>query len=108
MILHGGGPRIDLSYDALEDAWRDAFLAAAQAGSALIVHFIGHGIKGAAEELYLPARDTKWVIAACSDGEKAYGARFSRATGTVLAHLKAGWLDLSPSASGPGRPARHA
>ncbi|WSA75348.1 hypothetical protein OG930_06885 [Streptomyces sp. NBC_01799] len=152
VILHGGGPRIDLSYDALEDAWRDAFMAAAQAGSALIVHFIGHGIKGAAEELYLPARDTKpyelafksvamdrwmkqventlsgpqvlflldvcgagraamqqwlhrlsvdrrraWVIAACSDGEKAYGARFSRATGTVLARLKAGWLDLSPS-----------
>ncbi|MFE7268310.1 hypothetical protein ACFU9B_40995 [Streptomyces sp. NPDC057592] len=150
--LYGGGPRIDLSYDALEDAWRDAFMAAARTDSGLIVHFIGHGVKGVAEELYLPARDTKpyelafksvamdrwmkqventqsgppvlflldvcgagraamqqwlhrlsvdrrraWVIAACSDGEKAYGARFSRATGTVLARLKAGWLDLSPA-----------
>ncbi|MET8249615.1 hypothetical protein ABZV31_37790 [Streptomyces sp. NPDC005202] len=46
----------------------------------------------------LPAdRRRAWVIAACAEDGKAYGARFSRATGAVLSRLKAGWLDLSPS-----------
>ncbi|MFI0226382.1 P-loop domain-containing protein [Streptomyces lydicus] len=152
ITLYGEGPRIDLSYAALEQSWRDAFGASALARSGLIVHFLGHGVKGATDnELYLAARDTRprelaftavdvdrwlkqventesgppvlllldvcgagratmqqwlhrlsvdrrraWVIAACADDEKAYGARFSRATSTVLARLKAGWLDLSP------------
>ncbi|MGW2825562.1 AAA family ATPase [Streptomyces sp. NPDC001443] len=152
ITLYGEGPRIDLSYAALEQSWRDAFEVSARARSGLIVHFLGHGVKGATDnELYLAARDTRprdlaftavdvdrwlkqventedgppvlllldvcgagratmqqwlhhlsvdrrraWVIAACAEDEKAYGASFSRATGTVLARLKAGWLDLSP------------
>ncbi|WP_020124922.1 hypothetical protein [Streptomyces canus] len=42
-------------------------------------------------------RRRAWVIAACADNSKAYGARFSRATASVLTRLKAGWLDLSPA-----------
>jgi hypothetical protein len=45
----------------------------------------------------LPAeRRRAWVIAACAEDGKAYGARFSQATVAVLDRLRLGWLDLSP------------
>ncbi|MEY9874196.1 WD40 repeat protein [Streptacidiphilus sp. MAP12-33] len=37
-----------------------------------------------------------WVIAACAEDERSYGARFTRATATVLDRLREGWLDVSP------------
>ena len=151
--LTAGSPRLDLSYDDLQQEWRDAYETCARTGSALIVQFLGHGINGpTANSLFLAATNTDperpawtaadvdhwlkqvestdggppvlflldvcgsgraptqqwlhglsadrrraWVIAACADNSKAYGARFSRATASVLARLKAGWLDLSPA-----------
>ncbi|WP_460071326.1 AAA family ATPase [Streptomyces sp. YKOK-I1] len=57
--LCDGGPRLDLAHAPLEDAWREAYSASIYSGSGLIVHFAGHGIKGATDHsLYLAARDT--------------------------------------------------
>ncbi|MEV4108503.1 hypothetical protein [Nonomuraea sp. NPDC049695] len=44
------------------------------------------------------ARDRKsWVIAACTEDEKAYKAHFTQATTTVLERLRDGLLDVSPA-----------
>ncbi|MGN9837822.1 AAA family ATPase [Nonomuraea sp. H19] len=46
----------------------------------------------------LRVRDRKsWVIAACTEDEKAYKAHFTQATVTVLERLRDGVLDVSPA-----------
>ncbi|MFF5367995.1 AAA family ATPase [Streptomyces sp. NPDC013187] len=152
VALHGDSPRFDLVHEDLGKLWEQAYDQCARNGTGLIVHFIGHGIKGRTGTLYLAAKNTDsncpqrtaanigqwldeveatgdgppalflldvcgagrvplqqwlqglpaerrraWVIAACAEDGKAYKARFSQATATVLSRLKAGWIDLSPS-----------
>ncbi len=37
-----------------------------------------------------------WVVAAAAEDQRAYAARFTRATAAVLDRLREGWLDVSP------------
>ncbi|MFF6952610.1 AAA family ATPase [Streptomyces iakyrus] len=47
---------------------------------------------------HLAARRRRaWVIAACGEDEKTYGARFTQATTVVLEKLQEGLLDMSPT-----------
>jgi hypothetical protein len=55
----GGGLVINPSTAQLQAAVRDAFAVANEAGSTLLVAFIGHGVADADLDFYLMARDTR-------------------------------------------------
>jgi WD40 repeat protein len=70
------------------------------APSVLFMLDVCGGGQAAAYQLVQGIREQEqraWVIAACAEGEKTYGARFTQATARALDLLRKGCWDLSPA-----------
>jgi WD40 repeat protein len=70
------------------------------APSVLFMLDVCGGGQAAAHQLVQGIREQErraWVIAACAEDEKTYGARFTQATARALDLLRKGYWDLSPA-----------